>query len=52
MLFSLEPGGVHAFAYASGSSTTATILRALHPNARVVRVNDVYVARSAIPAAL
>ncbi|KAL9710053.1 cystathionine gamma-lyase cys3 [Leucoagaricus gongylophorus] len=41
-LASLELGGGHALAFASGSSTTATVLQSLGPNAHVISVNDVY----------
>ena len=41
-LASLESGGAHALAFASGSATTATVLQALGPNAHIVSVNDVY----------
>ncbi|KZT10403.1 uncharacterized protein LAESUDRAFT_721763 [Laetiporus sulphureus 93-53] len=41
-LGSLESGGAHALAFASGSSTTATVLQSLGPNAHVISVNDVY----------
>ncbi|KAI0263008.1 pyridoxal phosphate-dependent transferase [Gloeopeniophorella convolvens] len=41
-LASLESGGAHALAFASGSSTTATVLQSLGPNAHIVSVNDVY----------
>ena len=40
-LASLESGGAHALAFASGSATTATVLQALGPNAHIVSVNDV-----------
>ena len=39
---SLESGGAHALAFASGSATTATILQSLGPNAHIISVNDVY----------
>ncbi|KAL6299606.1 Cys/Met metabolism PLP-dependent enzyme-domain-containing protein [Sparassis latifolia] len=41
-LASLESGGAHALAFASGSATTATVLQSLGPDAHVVSVNDVY----------
>lgn len=41
-LASLESGGAHALAFASGSATTATVLQSLGPNAHIVSVNDVY----------
>jgi cystathionine gamma-lyase len=41
-LASLESGGAHALAFASGSATTATVIQALGPNAHIVSVNDVY----------
>ncbi|KAJ3508471.1 hypothetical protein NLJ89_g5734 [Agrocybe chaxingu] len=41
-LAALEGGGAYALAFASGSSTTATVLQSLGPNAHVVSVNDVY----------
>ncbi|KAF9479850.1 hypothetical protein BDN70DRAFT_981821 [Pholiota conissans] len=41
-LASIEAGGASALAFASGSSTTATVLQALGPNAHIVSVNDVY----------
>ncbi|KZT68916.1 hypothetical protein DAEQUDRAFT_751098 [Daedalea quercina L-15889] len=41
-LASLESGGSYALAFASGSSTTATVLQSLGPGAHVVSVNDVY----------
>ncbi|KAF9524328.1 pyridoxal phosphate-dependent transferase [Crepidotus variabilis] len=41
-LASLEAGGAYGLAFASGSSTTATVLQSLGPNAHVVSVNDVY----------
>lgn len=39
---SIEAGGAYALAFASGSSTTATVLQSLGSNAHVVSVNDVY----------
>ncbi|TCD64029.1 hypothetical protein EIP91_004663 [Steccherinum ochraceum] len=41
-LASLEAGGAHGIAFASGSATTATVLQSLGPNAHIVSVNDVY----------
>ena len=41
-LASLESGGVHALAFASGSATTATILQSLGPNTHIVSINDIY----------
>lgn len=41
-LASLESGGAHALAFASGSATTATVISSLGPNAHIVSVNDVY----------
>ena len=41
-LASLESGGAHALAFASGSATTATVLQSLGPNAHIISVNDVY----------
>ncbi|PPQ93613.1 hypothetical protein CVT25_000947 [Psilocybe cyanescens] len=41
-LAALEGGGEYALAFASGSSTTATVLQSLGPNAHIVSVNDVY----------
>jgi O-acetylhomoserine/O-acetylserine sulfhydrylase-like pyridoxal-dependent enzyme len=41
-LASLESGGAHALAFASGSATTATVLQSLGLNAHIVSVNDVY----------
>ncbi|KAI0044784.1 hypothetical protein FA95DRAFT_1597205 [Auriscalpium vulgare] len=41
-LASIESGGAHALAFASGSATTATVLQSLGPNAHIVSVNDVY----------
>ena len=41
-LASLELGGGHALAFASGSSTTATVLQSLGPDVHVISVNDVY----------
>ncbi|KAF8975767.1 Cys/Met metabolism PLP-dependent enzyme-domain-containing protein [Cyathus striatus] len=41
-LASLESGGGHALAFASGSATTATVLQSLGPNAHIISVNDVY----------
>ncbi|KAI0732636.1 Cys/Met metabolism PLP-dependent enzyme-domain-containing protein [Fomitopsis betulina] len=41
-LASLESGGAHGLAFASGSSTTATIIQSLGPDAHIVSVNDVY----------
>jgi cystathionine beta-lyase/cystathionine gamma-synthase len=37
-LASLESGGAHALAFASGSTTTATILQALGPNVHIVGI--------------
>lgn len=42
MLASIEVGGAHALAFASGSAATATVLQSLGPNAHVIAVNDVY----------
>jgi len=41
-LASLESGGAYALAFSSGSSTTATVLQSLGPDAHIVSVNDVY----------
>lgn len=41
-LASLEAGGAHGIAFASGSATTATVLQSLGPNSHIVSVNDVY----------
>ncbi|KAE9407395.1 hypothetical protein BT96DRAFT_914704 [Gymnopus androsaceus JB14] len=41
-LASLETGGTFALAFASGSSTTATMIQSLGPNAHMISVNDVY----------
>jgi cystathionine gamma-lyase len=41
-LASIEAGGAHALGFASGSSTTATILQSLGPDAHIISVNDVY----------
>ena len=41
-LASLESGGAHALAFASGSATTATVLQSLGFNIHIVSVNDVY----------
>ncbi|KAH8075997.1 Cys/Met metabolism PLP-dependent enzyme-domain-containing protein [Cristinia sonorae] len=41
-LASIEAGGAHGIAFASGSATTATVLQSLGPNAHIVSVNDVY----------
>ena len=41
-LASLESGGAHAFAFASGSATTSLLLQSLGPNTHIVSVNDVY----------
>ena len=41
-LAALEAGGAHGIAFASGSSTTATVLQSLGPDAHIVSVNDVY----------
>jgi cystathionine beta-lyase/cystathionine gamma-synthase len=41
-LASLESGGAHALAFASGSATTATVLQSLGLNAHIVSVNEVY----------
>ena len=38
----LETGGAFGLAFASGSSTTATVLQSLGPNAHIISVNDVY----------
>ncbi|KAI5121028.1 hypothetical protein M0805_005973 [Coniferiporia weirii] len=42
LLASLESGGAHALAFASGSATTAAVLQALDRDAHVLSVNDVY----------
>ncbi|EJD05693.1 uncharacterized protein FOMMEDRAFT_166049 [Fomitiporia mediterranea MF3/22] len=42
LLASIERGGEYALAFASGSSTTATVLQSLGPDAHVLSVNDVY----------
>jgi cystathionine beta-lyase/cystathionine gamma-synthase len=41
-LASLESGGAHGLAFASGSATTSTVLQSLGPGAHIVSVNDVY----------
>jgi len=41
-LASLEAGGAHGLAFASGSAATATVLQSLGPDAHIVSVNDVY----------
>jgi len=41
-LASLELGGAHALAFASGSATTATVIQSLGPGAHILSVNDVY----------
>ncbi|EKM56844.1 uncharacterized protein PHACADRAFT_254186 [Phanerochaete carnosa HHB-10118-sp] len=41
-LASIETGGAYGIAFASGSSTTATVLQSLGPNAHIISVNDVY----------
>ncbi|KAF5361660.1 hypothetical protein D9758_007329 [Tetrapyrgos nigripes] len=41
-LASIESGGHSAIAFASGSSTTATVIQSLGPGAHVISVNDVY----------
>jgi cystathionine gamma-lyase len=41
-LASIETGGAFGLAFASGSSTTATVLQSLGPNAHIISVNDVY----------
>ncbi|KAG6917738.1 hypothetical protein DXG01_001275 [Tephrocybe rancida] len=41
-LASLEAGGAHGLAFASGSATTATVLQSLGPGSHIVSVNDVY----------
>jgi cystathionine gamma-lyase len=41
-LSSVEAGGAHALAFASGSATTATMIQSLGPGAHIVSVNDVY----------
>jgi cystathionine gamma-lyase len=41
-LASIEAGGTYALAFASGSSTTATVLQSLGSNAHIISVNDVY----------
>jgi len=41
-LATLESGGSHALAFASGSATTASVLQSLGHNAHIVSVNDVY----------
>ncbi|KAH9835118.1 Cys/Met metabolism PLP-dependent enzyme-domain-containing protein [Rhodofomes roseus] len=41
-LASLESGGAYGLAFASGSSTTATVLQSLGPDAHIISVNDVY----------
>ncbi|EJD06272.1 uncharacterized protein FOMMEDRAFT_77828 [Fomitiporia mediterranea MF3/22] len=42
LLVGIEKGGQFALAFASGSSTTATVLQSLGPDAHVLSVNDVY----------
>lgn len=42
MLASIEAGGAHALAFASGSATTATMIQSLGPGAHILSVNDVY----------
>jgi cystathionine gamma-lyase len=42
MLASLESGGAHALAFASGTATTATVLQSLGNNAHIISINDVY----------
>ncbi|KAF8626445.1 hypothetical protein AX15_004870 [Amanita polypyramis BW_CC] len=41
-LASIELGGAHALAFASGSAATATIIQALGTDAHIISVNDVY----------
>lgn len=41
-LASIEAGGAFALGFSSGSSTTATVINSLGPNAHIVSVNDVY----------
>ena len=41
-LAAIESGGAFGLAFASGSSTTATVLQSLGPDAHIVSVNDVY----------
>ncbi|KAJ3981099.1 Cys/Met metabolism PLP-dependent enzyme-domain-containing protein [Lentinula detonsa] len=41
-LASVEAGGAHALAFASGSATTATMIQSLGPGAHIISVNDVY----------
>ncbi|PFH47883.1 hypothetical protein AMATHDRAFT_66563 [Amanita thiersii Skay4041] len=41
-LAALESGGAYGLAFSSGSSTTATVLQSLGPNAHIISVNDVY----------
>ncbi|KAG6849693.1 hypothetical protein C0991_011141, partial [Blastosporella zonata] len=41
-LASLEAGGAHGLAFASGSAATATVLQSLGPGTHMVSVNDVY----------
>lgn len=41
-LAALESGGAYALAFASGSSTTATVLQSLPPKSHIISVNDVY----------
>jgi cystathionine gamma-lyase len=41
-LASIESGGGHALAFASGSSTTATVLQMFGSGAHIISVNDVY----------
>lgn len=41
-LASIETGGAFGIAFSSGSSTTATVLQSLGPNAHIISVNDVY----------
>ena len=42
LLASLERGGKHAIAFASGSATTAAVITSLGPGAHILSVNDVY----------
>lgn len=42
MLASIEHGGAHGLAFASGSATTATVIQSLGPGAHIISVNDVY----------
>lgn len=41
-LASIETGGAFGIAFASGSSTTATVLQSLGPDSHIISVNDVY----------